>query len=235
MIMGVTLLGLALSGCARQGLPPVEIDSGPGAEVTIDGLHRITNSVFRDAWMKPDADFGVYTKVMLDPVGISYRRKPTHSHYSRGQSNFALTERQSADFKRYFREAFTKEIDRIDSFELVEAAGPDVLRIEPAIIDLVVKVPTHTRPAMDRVFTTSTADMTLLMELRDSPSGEILARVEERREARNPGRGSGGGSVADLYDSNAVTDTDAIRRVFRRWAEILAGRLEQMHAASPTQ
>jgi len=84
---------------------------------------------------------------------------------------------------------------------------------------------------MEMVFTTSTAEMTLLMELRDSLSGEILARIAERREALP----AGAGGVDSLYHSNAVTDIDAVKRLYLRWAKTLAGRLEQIHTIPPTK
>jgi len=74
-----------------------EIQTGPGAEVTVDGLHRIDNSVFQRAWLKPSADFTTYTQVMLDPVGIAYKRKPKSTRYNRTRSKFALTDRQMAE------------------------------------------------------------------------------------------------------------------------------------------
>jgi hypothetical protein len=72
--------------------------------------------------------------------------------------------------------------------------------------------------------------MTLLMELRDALSGEILARVSDRREARAAGRGPN-----DLYYSTAVSQAEDVRRVFRRWARILKARLDQIHELEPTK
>ena len=108
--------------------------------------------------------------------------------------------------------------------------GPTVLRLELQIIDLIVKVPTTTFGGREYNYTSSTADMTLMMELRDSLSGEILARVGDRREARQPGSGAN-----QLYYSNPVTDTDAVRRVFRHWAQILALRLEAVKQVEPSE
>jgi hypothetical protein len=221
---------LAIFACAQPRLPEVEIDTGPGAEVSADGLYRVTNPVYREVWVKPDADFASYTAVQLDPVEIAYKRKPVETRLRRNESNFALTEKQTSDFKRYFTEAFEKELAAASSWELASTPGPRVLRIQAAIIDLVIKVPTRSLIGSDSVFTTSTGEMTLLMELRDALSGEILARVVDRREAR----AAGSGDIHDLYYSSAVTNADAVRRVFRRWAQILRARLDQIRELPPS-
>ena len=224
----VTLLaGLtagALTACASG---PAMIEDGPGAEVTVDGLHKVANSAFRDAWVKPSADFRAYSAVVLDPVDISYRRKPKSTKYSTGSGNFALTDDQMARMKRYFRDVFTAELTRSPHYGITDSAGPAVLRLTPSIIDLRVKVPTELTPDRGRIYVTNVGNMTLMLELRDSLSGELLARVADRREARI----SGG---FDLRLSTSVSNTNAVKSVFRRWAEILRTRLDAVYALEPS-
>ena len=64
-----------LVGCATTSSPPT-IQSGPAAEVTVDGLHRVDNSVMEIGYMKPDVDLRGYTAIMLDPVTVAYQRDP---------------------------------------------------------------------------------------------------------------------------------------------------------------
>jgi len=224
------LCASALVSCGKGSPPPLEFESGDRAEVTVEGLHRVRGGLVREAWVKPDADFAAYDAVMLDPVEVSYKRKPRSTRQDLTGSNFALDDSQMETFRRYFREAFEKELSASEHYELVSEAGPSVLRVAPAILDLVVKVPTESRGS-DRVYTTSTAEMTLLLELRDSLSGEILARVADRREAR----AAGAGGINDLYYSNSVTDSQAVRRLFARWSNILRTRLDHVHELEPTQ
>jgi len=228
----VSLLGLLalagaglLMGCAAAPLKPVVVEEGPGAEVTVDGLHRARGTRYANVWVKPDAAFATYDEFIIDEIEIAYRRKPKSTHYRGTDSNFALTPKQTERFKGEFRKIFSEELGKNKVYRAAEARGPRVLRISAAIIDLIVKVPTSNRGNSDRVYTSSTAQMTLIMELRDSLSGEILARIADRQEARQPGSGS----PADLYYSSAVSDTAAIRRVFRKWAGMLTERLEFVH------
>lgn len=218
---------LFAGGCKSTTAPVLE--SGPNAEITHDGLVRVRWSRFKYAWLKPNADFGRYSQVMMDPVSIAYKRAPRETEGRRSPNNggFALSEKQMADMKRYFSEAFERELGKLENFELVDAATPQTLRVEAAIIDLVVNVPT--RPSgSDRVFTTSAAQMTLVMEVRDSVTGEILARVADRRDTQ-----SGSGAVSDLTYSTPATNAGAVRLLFKRWAQILATRLDAIHGAPP--
>jgi hypothetical protein len=221
------LATLAIAGCKTSKAPVLE--SGPNAEITHDGLVRVRWSRYKYAWLKPNADFGRYSRVMMDPVSVAYKRPPRETEGRRNPhgGNFALSDGQMADMKRYFSEVFEKELSKLENFTLVDAVGPQTLRVEAAIIDLVVNVPT--RPSGgERVFTTSAAQMTLVMEVRDSITGEILARVADRRDTQ-----SGSGAVSDLTYSTPATNVGALRLLFKRWAQILATRLDAIHGAPP--
>jgi hypothetical protein len=221
------LASTTIGGCQATKAPVLE--SGPNAEITHDGLVRVRWSRYKYVWLKPNADFGHYSQVMMDPVSVGYKRPPreTEGRRSLNQGGFALSDRQMADLKRYFSEAFEKELGKLENFTLADAVGPRTLRVEAAIIDLVVNVPT--RPSGgERVFTTSAAQMTLVMELRDSITGEILARTADRRDTQ-----SGSGSVSDLTYSTPATNAGGVRLLFKRWAQILATRLDAIHSAPP--
>ena len=108
------LAGFAASGltaCA-SGPSGAKFEVEPGAEVNVEGLHKVINSDYRYAWVKPGADFASYTAIVLDPVEISYRREPMRSRYDTSSGNFALTDTQMAKMKHTLREAFSAEFDK---------------------------------------------------------------------------------------------------------------------------
>jgi len=219
---------LALAACSIGKLEPLEVETGPGADVTVDGLHRVKNSALAMAWIKPDANFARYTHVRLDPVHINYRRTPDDTESPRGD-NYALTRDQTEAFKRVFRDAFARQIEKVAGMPLDDSNGPATLRIGAAIIDLTIKIPELPGSGMAARYTQSTADMTLVMEVRDSQSGEILARIADRKLAR-----SAGNDTTISYSSSA-SDQSAIREVFSRWAEILAKRLSELRQLASTE
>ena len=40
------------------------IQTGPEAEISFDGLHRVDNSVFRFVWVEPEIDLARYSKIL---------------------------------------------------------------------------------------------------------------------------------------------------------------------------
>ena len=68
------------------------------------------------------------------------------------------------------------------------------------------------------VYLTSIGDATLVIELRDSESGEILARAADRRAAESP----------FAFEVNNVTAWSEVRRLASYWASLLRRRLEEI-------
>jgi len=172
---------VGLTGCAAK--PPPTVQTGPNAEVTVDGLHRVDNSVMALAYVKPDLSLQGYTKVMLDDVMVAYQKEPMARRQAPGQAidNYALTQTQMENLKRLFRESLVTALTKDNGYEIVDAPGPDVLRRSASLVDLVVRVPTE-KVGMERTYARSYGEVTAVLELYDSESEEILARVAERRD-----------------------------------------------------
>jgi hypothetical protein len=62
--------------------------------------------------------------------------------------------------------------------------------------------------------------MTLVIELYDSVSNEILARAIDRRRARN---------VGNIQWTTSGTNRVAARKILGRWANLLVSRLDDVH------
>lgn len=221
-----SILGIA---CATGGGPDPQFDTGSRAERTADGLDRIRSSGFSHAWIRPGVTFSDHDSVAFAPLLVAYKRKPRESGpASIIEANNPLNEEQLATFRRYFSEAFQREFAKSRHFEIVETPRARTLVIVPAIVDLVVEAPTD--PArIDESFASSTAFMTLLLDVRDGATGEVLARVAERRSARTPG--SQGTNA--LTRSDAVSAATAFRTTFGGWARSLRKVLDRVHEAPP--
>jgi hypothetical protein len=204
------------------------VQTGPTAEVTADGLYRVDNSVMSMAWVKPDMDLSGYRKFMLDPVVVAYQRDPQgrRSATGGGNQNFALSAEQMENFRTMFREAVVQALTENDGYELVDAPAPDVLRITAELVDLVVRVPTE-RSGRERTFARSYGEVTLLLELRDSESGEIFARAADRRD---PTMNPSGNSMREVSPTFVRADT---QRLFEYWADLLRKRLDEVRALAP--
>jgi hypothetical protein len=214
---------VAVAGCAAT--PPPTLQTGPDREITVDGLVRVDNAVVPVAYRKPDMDLTPYIRFMLDPVEVAYQKDPGNrrrSGVAGDNDNFALSPSQMETLKDMFQEAVVEALTKDDGYELTTEPGPDVLRITASLIDLVVSVPTD-RVGNQQVFTQSYGLVSLIIELRDSQSGEILARAADRRDPTRPRNGN------LVRVSSAFIQAD-VRLMFRYWGDLLRVRLDALRS-----
>jgi len=210
---------LATTSCASGPRPLPTIAAGAEAEVSIDGLHLIDNSVMLLGYAKPDLDLSPYTAFILDPVTVAYQKDPGGRTRLSFEDNFALTPTQMERLKEVFQQEVVDALTENDGYELVTEPAPNALRITARLIDLVVRVPTELGGRQE-IYTASYGEVTLILELHDSQSGEILARAGDRQDPTSPAR--------DLAEVNPVFMRADVTRMFRHWADIMRERLDQI-------
>jgi len=217
------LVVLGCAACAGQAPGGIYYTSGKGA-VTPDGLHRVNWEPFRTTYVKPGADLQRYTKVLVQEVTVSYKTPPRRAGLNRDAivPNYALPDSAIESLKRYFHKAFVEALGKSQNFAVVEAPGPEVLLISGHIVNLQIQVPPERDQAVDETdYTTSSGQMTLILDARDSKSGEPLVRVGQARAIQ---MGDG------WYESDPVSNSGAVRDMFRTWASELRRELDQFHA-----
>lgn len=208
------VLGAAtLAGCAStRSAPPEEWD----------GLVRQTGTRLGAVFVRPDAEIVGYTSVKIDPVEVSFARNWDPNRGGRSQlgrlnaDDMAAIQTSLADL---FRETFRAELER-GGYQLVDVAGPDTLRVSAAIVDLYITAPDTMSAGRSRTYTANAGRMTLVAELRDSMTGEILARAVDARSARSTGTWN---------ITNRVTNTADARRAMGIWATALREGLDEMY------
>jgi hypothetical protein len=202
-----------LAGCASTRPAPAD---------EWDGLVLQTGTRLGAVWVKPDAEIVAYRSVMIDPVEVSFARNWDPNRGGRSQlgrldaGDMAAIQAGVADL---FRETFRAELER-GGYQLVDVAGPDTLRVTAAIVDLYVNAPDTMTAGRSRTYTANSGRMTLVAELRDSMTGEILARAVDARS----GRSTGTWNV-----TNRVTNTADARRAMGIWATALRQALDEMY------
>lgn len=209
----LTVLALGVGGCAS---------SRPTAPAEWDGLVLQPGARLNSVWVKPDAELPAYRSVMLDPVEVRFARNWDPNRGGRSQLSRLNADDLAAiqsNLAELFREVFREELAR-GGYELVDQAGPDTLRVSAAIVDLYITAPDALAPGRTRTYTANAGRMTLVAELRDSTTGEILARAVDARSGRNTGT---------LEIANRVTNTADARRAIRVWATALREGLDQMY------
>ena len=202
---------------------PASLVAEEAPEVTHDGLHRVPDSKVGFAYQKPEADFTPNKKAMILDVYVAFR-----ANWLRDQNRSSVhrvthsdMERMKSDVADLLREVFVERLEADDGFPVVEEPGEDVLLLRPAIIDLDVTAPDTSRSSRSRTFTAEAGAATLFLELFDSVSGEILARVIDRQVSRETG--------GFMTWSNRVSNRAAAQRVMRGWADLLRSGLDEVH------
>ena len=216
-----------LAGCSSTPAPrgPIVLQTGPDAEVTFDGLYRVENSVVQLAYMRPDIDLRGYSAILLDDVEVSYQMDPRGRTRATGvgstTENFALTEAQMADFKDRFREAVVEALSSGDGFRIADTRGPDVLRITAELMDLIIRIPTQRGANAQTGATRSYGEVTLVLEVRDSQTGDIMARAADRVDPT-------GNPSGDLVSVQPAAVRTQVRRLFEYWAGLLRESLDEL-------
>jgi len=122
-----------------------------------------------------------------------------------------------------FKKVFTRQLQANGGYQVVDTAGPDVLVLRPAIINLRVTQPDLMTPGVDMTVIRSAGSMTLYLELWDSMTNTILARAMDAQADQ----GLGGAQVA-----SSVSNTMAADFILRQWADALRKNLEAARAKS---
>ena len=184
--------------------------------VLFQNLEPLEGATAAMAEIDPNADFGVFERVMLLDTFVAFR-----SGWARDQQRTGTRIRISeADMERIktgvaelFTDVFSEVLSEDDGYEIATESGSDVLLLRPAIIDLDITSPDTGTAGRSRTFTAETGSATLYVELYDSVTGQILGRAADRRLIQSPGN--------HLTWSNRASNTADARRLFRSWATAL--------------
>lgn len=209
-----------IAGCATQE-PTVQ--TGPNAETTFDGLVRIDNARFAAAWIDPEIDIRQYNKIIPGAAEFEFRAAQKVSASTARHTNkreFWISDANKQRLTELVSDVFTEELQRSEHFTLVEEPGPDTLIIHGALHDIVSKVPPQD-VGRSEVWLRSLGEATLIIELRDSLSNEVIYRAVERRAIENAGQ--------QMTRANTATSWAEVRRWARRWAVRLREGLDSVH------
>lgn len=213
-----------IAACLTIGLAPALFAEESLPQVSPDGLELQKNTAARVVYLKPGAKFDQYHRVALLDCYVEFAKnwERDYNNNVAGIQNRVTTqdmERIKARVAAEFKEVFTKELQTKGNYPVVETAAPDVLVLRPAIINLIATAPDLQTAGMSRTWIDSAGQMTLYLELWDSATNTILARIMDPQA--DPG------GLAQVASS--VTNKAAADRILREWAEKLRKHLDVVH------
>ena len=193
------------------------------AQWSHDGLERVAVAGLDLVYMRPGATLGAYRKVLLRPVNVAFRKdwekQPRPGSRIRGRDQQQIKEELAA----IIRDEAARELER-GGYALVDGVAEDVLQVDLSIVDLYVNAPDLSSASRVDSYTVSAGEMTLQAELRDSTSGELLARALDRQVDPED---------FQLRLTTRIDNELAARRIVQSWAQILRNQLDAARRARP--
>lgn len=192
-----------------------------------DGLVQIKPKRMDTVYVLPGADFRPYTRVMLDPTEVSFRKDWLKNMNDSRSVSRRIDQQEAARImaaaSSNFSDVWTREFEKA-GFAVVTTPGPDVLRVSPEVADLYINAPDTFDSTRARTYTAQAGEATLILEARDSLTNALLGRVIDRRETRQN---------VTLQQATSVSNQADFRRLFDQWASIATRGMAELKAVSP--
>jgi Protein of unknown function (DUF3313) len=190
-----------------------------------DGLVPVKPRQMELAWLRPGADFRPYTKIIVDRTQVAfqpgwlkdYNLDAPLNQVSPDDAAKILAAAQT-NVDDIFKDAFTKA-----GYQVVTTTGPDVLRVNSGILDLMLNAPKGQGTGFATVWVITAGQAALIVEVRDTVTNALLGRVADREATQELGRQLAS-NATNLYD---------FRLLFQHWAGVCVRALAEVKAASP--
>jgi hypothetical protein len=195
---------------------------------TWDGLVQVKAQKLAAVYLLPNADFRTYSKVMFDPSEVAFEKNWAENYNSQSMD---LDDRVSsrdvqkgiadaqAGLDRIFPQTFAKE-----GYQVVTAPGPNVARISVGVMNLSVTAP-DVGMGIGTSFAVDAGEATLIVEVRDSATNQLLGRGLDRRDA--------GDTEGQGFPRTSVSNREDFKELFQTWADIAAKGLTELRSSSP--
>jgi hypothetical protein len=184
-----------------------------------DGLTRVASSKVDHLYKRPEATLAGYTQVKLDPILVEFDKNWKPNEGSASLSTRVTSddmERMKSNVSSGFADVFNDALTKA-GYKVVDQSGDNVLRVSAAIANLYVTAPPNRSSERVRSYTTETGRMTLVCELRDSVTNQLLARAVDTEQGRES---------IHFQLTTAGTNTADARIAFGKWADILVEALD---------
>ncbi len=175
--------------------------------VVTGSFSRVPNTAVEYTYINDQADFSRYKKLMSGGLEIYYpenEERPAPAEIDR--------------IRGFFRDAFTNAIG--DAYEIVAEPGPDVLKVRGQVIDMKMTSGGAVTDASGRLRDiVAHGELTFLMEMSDSVTGQVLARAGDKSSDISAERG-------DATWDDVQRAAEYWAGLFRNWLDNYLGKPE---------
>jgi Protein of unknown function (DUF3313) len=196
-------------------------DAAPPA-TSPEGLKLVPSTKVQMLYLREGANFSGYDKFAMLEAFVAFR-KNWKLDANEGQA-FRVKDsdiaRIKADIAQEFQNVFTRELTA-KGMTYVTAVGKGVLILRPSIVNLDVVEPETMNSAHDNL-SASAGQATLILEVFDSVTSELLARIVDTQAANDP----------SPISRNAQTNKIDADKILTKWASLLGTALQDARAGA---
>lgn len=204
---------LLLCHLGVSGAQPI-FATGEEADVTEEGLHRIDPLIMEAAWVKPEFDLSGYTRILLMPTAVQFRDVPVFGTDARARAMaefFPVEDDRQEWMRQTWREAVESRFSQESRVEGFQGIDSNVLVIQAFLVDVVSRIPPYGVVGSTVSYVSDPWSASIVLELRDAMTAELLARTIDRRNARG---------LLDIGEVWLRTED-----LLERWAQVMDERL----------
>lgn len=191
-----------------------------------EGLVKVKSPRADAVYLAPGVDFSAYTKIMLTPTEVAFRRNFLRDYNRTAFGGQRITDSEANDITNAVRTGFEQIFEeefRRGGYQVVTEPGPDVLWLRTAVANLYIAAPEQMTAGRVRTYSYDAGQATLIIEARDSVSHAILGRAIDNRIA--------GDNTAARRTS--VSNRADFEQMFRTWARASVRGLDNLKAQPP--
>ncbi len=211
----ICLALILIGGCSVGGAMPREetVKQYDAAGLELEDLRGVDL-----AWFRPTTDFSRYDSVIVEPVTVAFLED---WDVKRPGSAFSVTdkeiERMQSDLASTVYDKFVHEIQQGKKYPLVTEPAKGVLRIKLALVDMRLNAPDFQYPGRLEQYARSAGEWTLVAELVDAETGELVGRLMDHWVDPDEER---------VKRFTRIDNDLALSRAIHVWAEAVRRKLE---------
>jgi hypothetical protein len=188
-----------LRGVAALAVAVLSLNACTKTVVT-GSFNRVPNTAVEYAYINEQVDFSQYTKLMNGGLAIYYPEDEEPADPA-----------EINRIREYFRDAFASAIG--DDYEIVDEPGPGVMKVQGQVIDMKMTSGGTVMDVSGRLRDiVAHGELTFLMEMSDSLTGQVLARA--------------GDKSSDISAEKGDATWDDVRRAAEYWAGLFRNWLD---------
>lgn len=201
-------------GCAACSAQPRQAATAASLPAT-PGLDRVPIKGLDAAEIRPGTRFSTYSGLFLEAPALVFRPVDPAT------PKVTIADEQRQRFLDALDAALRQELAGLRELPPASAAGPGILALKVTVEDIAISVAPDTvsRGGWGSLLLHAVGEATLVLELRDSASGELLARGIDARAVKG---------TAMSRDGGMVTRWEGVQELCAHWAVATRDRLRNL-------